>query len=102
MYRSQEQLTGFMFMCRPQAEINRIPAGKLIKEIISLNENFIKNYDSVNSIYSKGTKLNNSKQFSKDGLGSIKIDKLISSDWTKRIIVKAQTYKSKRNQNEQD
>lgn len=72
----------------PSSRNKQYTAGKLIKEIISLNENFIKNYDSVNSIYSKGTKLNNSILVSKERVNSIKIDKLISSDWTKRIIVK--------------
>jgi ATP-dependent helicase/nuclease subunit A len=63
-------------------------AARLLREIISLNESFIQNYDRINRVYTKGTKTDNTDPDSGDDFNSIKMDKLISSDWTKRIIIK--------------
>jgi ATP-dependent exoDNAse (exonuclease V) beta subunit len=62
-------------------------AGKLLSGVIAFNENFIKNYDRLNLIYKQGVKSKNTS-VSKENYNSININKLISSDWTKRIIIK--------------
>ena len=76
-----------LYVTVPERNDNKYHAGRLIEEIITLDETFKNTFSEENRVFEYGNQARYVRPEEKDSIKSEQIENYVSNDWYKRIIV---------------